>query len=195
MGLRARKKLVYGVGINNADYEVYQSVNGKLVKCPYYATWKDMLKRCYSAKHLTKYQTYIGCSVTPEWLTFSKFKSWMENQDWQGKCLDKDLLIKGNKVYSPDTCVFVDRMTNGFITDSGAARGGWPLGVNFHKTNGKFRAQCCNPATKKQEFLGYFTCENQAHQAWRKRKHELALQLAELQPDERVAAALRARYY
>ena len=186
--------LVYGIGVNDADYKVCHTVNGKKIVCPLYQTWQSMLRRCYSAKYQAESPTYIGCSVTPEWLTFSNFKRWMISQDWQGKELDKDLLVKGNKVYSPDTSVFVDRMTNAFTTDSSATRGEWPIGVNFHKTYGKLRARCRNPFTRQHELLGYFTCHKQAHLAWKKRKHELACQLADLQSDERVSQALRARY-
>ena len=66
--------------------------------------------------------------------------------------------------------------------------------VCFHKRVKKFSATIGNPFTKKQEHLGYFTCPNEAHQAWKKRKHELACQLADIQTDQRVAEALRIRY-
>lgn len=187
-------KLVYGVGVNDADYFTQQKINGKKYTCPFYRKWRGMLERCYCPKYQAKYQTYVGCSVADEWLTFSNFKRWMETQDWQGKQLDKDLLISGNKIYSPYTCVFVDRVTNSFTTDCLASRGEWPLGVSFKKSNGKFVAYCCNPFSKKLDQLGYFTCQKQAHEAWRKHKHELACQLAGLQTDERVAASLRVRY-
>lgn len=51
-----------------------------------------------------------GCSVCEEWLTFSNFKRWMEQQDYEGKALDKDLLVSQNKTYSSETCVFVPRI-------------------------------------------------------------------------------------
>lgn len=196
-------KLVYGVGINDADYAVYKyeaiEVNGKRKQrrvwiCPYYRAWKDMLQRCYSAKLQERYPTYIGCSVTEEWLTFSVFKSWMEKQQWEGLQLDKDLLFEGNKVYSEETCVFVSRVVNSFMTDSGATRGELLIGVNWEKGAGKFRSQCSNPFNKKNEYLGYFTSELEAHQAWLKRKSELARELAAIQADERVAKALIMRY-
>lgn len=187
-------KLVYGVGLNDADYTVKPSVNGRQVWCPFYRAWSNMLKRCYDSKHQAKGSAYIGCVVCHEWLTFSNFKSWMISQSWNGKELDKDLLVKGNQVYSPDACVFVDGATNKFTTDSGATRGEWPIGVCFDNKSGKFRSYCCNPFSGRKECLGYFTCPEQAHQAWKKRKHELALQLADLQNDQRVANALRSRY-
>ena len=189
-----KKRLILGVGINDADYEVTPSVNGKRVWCPYYRTWAGMLTRCYNGKCQERQPTYKGCSACPEWLYFMTFRAWMVQQDWQGKQLDKDLLIDGNKVYSPDTCVFVDAATNNFTVDRGRSRGEYPIGVNFNKAAGKFTAKCSNPFTKKMEHLGYFHCPHEAHLAWKARKHILACQLADLQTDSRVAAALRTRY-
>lgn len=186
-------KLVYGVGINDADYQVNKTARGA-GWCPAYSAWKSMLKRCYSHRFKSKNQTYTECCVCDEWLTFSGFKTWMETQDWEGKQLDKDLLVDGNKIYSPESCVFVSKMTNTFTTGRAACRGDFPIGVDFNKKSGMFRAQCRNPFSKKKECLGYFQCPEQAHQAWRRRKHELACQLAELQTDQRVANALRSRY-
>lgn len=197
------KKLIHGVGINDADYAIVKFettiVNGKQKRkliwiCPYYHTWKSMLQRCYSIKYQERRPTYIGCTVSEEWLTFSNFRVWMMTQDWQDKQLDKDLLFEGNKVYSADTCVFVTRMVNLFTTDSSAARGEFLIGVSWHKPAGKFQANCSNPFTKKGEYLGLFDCEQEAHEAWLKRKLELAKELAEIQSDERVAEALIDRY-
>ncbi len=198
------KKLVYGVGINDADYvtqrfETIGCADGKqkqklVWKCPYYSRWVDILKRCYSDKYQKRRPTYKDCTVSDEWLTFSNFKTWMSTQDWQGKQIDKDLLVEGNKVYSPETCVFVSGMVNSFTTDRGAARGEWLIGVCWNKRDGKFQARCRNPFTKKLEYLGCFDCEQEAHNAWRKRKLELAHELAAIQTYPRVAKALIDRY-
>lgn len=188
------KKLVRGVGVNDADYAVCPTVNGRSVWCPFYQAWVGMLMRCYDTKFQARHSTYIGCTVCDDWLITSNFKKWMESQDWQGMELDKDLLVVGNKFYSPETCTFVDSLTNNFTTDSGASRGEWPLGVDFHKSTGKFRSQCRNHLTGQNEHLGIFTCPEEAHLAWKKRKHELACQLADLQTDERAASALKMRY-
>lgn len=198
------KKLVYGVGVNDADYvaqkfETIGYINGKrkrkmIWRCPYYETWRNMLERCYSARYQERKPTYKGCTVTDEWLTFTNFKSWMEKQNWEDKQLDKDLLIEGNKVYSADTCVFVTQTVNKFTTDRGSDRGEWLIGVYWDKSKEKFRAQCSNPFTKKNERLGYFTTEIQAHQTWLKRKLELAHELAAIQTDKQVAKALIGRY-
>lgn len=198
------KRLVYGVGNNNADYVVQKfetigCADGKqkqklMWKCPYYQAWQSMITRCYSAKYQERWTTYAGCTVSDEWLTFSNFKSWMEKQDWQGKHLDKDLLLEGNKIYSAETCVFVTPLVNTFVNDQGLKRGEWLIGADYHKASGKFRARCHNPYTKKEGHLGLFTCEQEAHEAWLKRKLELAHELAAIQTDERVAKALIDRY-
>ena len=196
-------KLVFGVGINDADYVVQKmgtiDVDGvrkqKLVWiCPYYRVWVNMLSRCYSIKLQELRPTYEGCSVSEEWILFSNFRAWMVDQDWEGKQLDKDLLMGGNKVYSENTCIFVTRVVNSFLTDRGAARGKWMIGVAWDKSANKFKSRCSNPFTKKNENLGYFTYEQEAHNAWLKRKLELAKELATIQTDERVAKALINRY-
>lgn len=187
-------RLVFGVGVNDSHYSVKPIMNGRQVRCPFYSVWHSMLQRCYSEKYQEKQPSYKGCTVSSEWHSFINFQLWMAAQDWHGKQLDKDLLTLGNKVYSPDTCAFVDPMTNIFTADSAATRGEWPIGVTFHKHGGKFQAQCRNPFTNGSSYLGLFDCPNAAHEEWRKRKHELACQLADLQADDRVADALRLRY-
>ena len=118
----------------------------------------------------------------------------MEQQDWQGKSLDKDIIAPGSKLYSPDTCAFVLPATNLFVTARDASRGGYPVGVSLHKRVGKYQAQCGNPFTGKNENLGYFSTPEDAHEAWRERKHELAQLVAATESDPRVVEALKKRY-
>ena len=188
------KDKVFGVGVNDAKYVTQPTVDGKVKPCHFYRVWTNMLNRCYSEVYQEKQKSYIGCSVCDEWLVFSNFKRWMESQDWQNKQLDKDILSSGSKIYSPETCAFVDRDTNIFITDSASARGNLPIGVAFNQRTGKYQARCGNPITKKRESLGYFQCEKSAHAAWKARKHAIALDLAKMQSDHRVASALMLRY-
>lgn len=199
MRKHTKKKLVYGVGINDADYETQRSGFGGMPawRCPFYRKWSAMLERCYSERCLSKRPSYVGCYVCDEWLLFSSFKKWMECQDWAGKSLDKDLLIHGNKVYSPETCCFIDKKLNSFITDRKAGRGDLMLGVSFDAESKKFKAECSNTifgfkSTGKN--LGRFDREIDAHVAWKSRKHDIACKLADLQSDERVAIALLTRY-
>ncbi len=153
-----------------------------------------MLRRCHSKKFLESNQTYIGTSVCNEWLYATAFKEWMEKQNWQGKSLDKDIIVPGSKLYSPDTCAFVLPATNNFVIASDASRGVYPIGVYLFKRTGKYRAQCENPFTRKNEHLGYFLTQEDAHEAWREHKHELAQLVANTESDLRVVDALKKRY-
>ena len=197
-------ELVHGIGVNDLPYrtqvtEYVTKDGGKRVqktvfRCPYYAAWKNMLKRCYSEKWLESNPSYIGTSVCNEWLYASTFKKWMEQQDWQGKSLDKDIIAPRSKLYSPETCAFVLQATNKFVIASDASRGEYPIGVHLYKRTGKYQACCSNPFTEKNGHLGYFSTPEEAHEAWRKRKHELAQLVAATESDMRVVAALKKKY-
>lgn len=197
--MRKKSKLLNGVGINDAAYPITirEDFGGKLKivwACQMYQVWTSMIKRCYSEKFQARRPSYAGCSVTTEWHKFSSFRAWMLEQPWVGNQLDKDLLKPGNKVYSPDTCVFVPAKLNIFIIDRSADRGEWPLGVCWHNKSGKLQSQCSNPFTGKNDSLGLFTDPGEAHEAWRAKKHEHACRYADQQTDPRIAEALRTRY-
>ena len=211
-------KLVCGVGINDADYVVqkYQvtsrisPTSGKRIQkriwvCPYYEVWKSMLKRCYSAYVHNKFPTYKGCSVCEDWRYFSKFKSWMEAQDWVGKELDKDLLIRGNKLYSPSTCIFLSPKLNTFLSENSSSRGKYPIGVCYRKKPKHMVSEPSNPyraevgdGTPNRKYLGVFSTPEEAHKAWLSAKIELAKKLAAeiiLEGgDTRIAKAIVDRY-
>jgi hypothetical protein len=197
-------KLVYGIGINDADYSVQITdtlgcIDGKRLQkkvwtCPHYRTWKSMIQRCHSPKLQDRFPSYKDCEVCEEWLRFSNFKAWMETQDWEGKQLDKDLLLRDNKIYSPETCCFVSKQVNMFIIESTATRGDWPIGVTWAKHANKFRAAIRNPFTRKMEHIGYFSCPEEAHLSWLTKKLNFAKTLAENQTDVRIATALVIRY-
>ena len=152
---------MYGVGINDANYTVGTMDDGKRKMCIFYQTWIDMLRRCYSERMQAKRPTYIDCSVCEEWLTFSNFKKWMEAQDFEGKHIDKDILISGNKIYSPDTCVFVYGHVNTLLTDCGTSRGEIKQGVCFVSDRGKFLARVSIHGRRKH--LGWRNTELEAY--------------------------------
>ena len=182
-------KLVCGVGINDADYVVQPRVDGIRSICPIYKRWKSMIDRCYSESCLRRRPTYRGCSVIKEWLTFSKFSKWMVQQDWEGKCLDKDLLIEGNKEYGPTTCIFAEPKINTIILDCQASRGLHPLGV--YKRGDKYRPQVRRKG--KNVNLGSFITPEEAHRVWRKAKAEILEDARELTTDIRIKEALTKR--
>lgn len=204
----SKKKLVQGVGNNDAGYSVLimerleeRLPNGqrkqKLVwSCPYYNKWRGMLERCYSKKCEVKHPTYKECTVCKEWLLFSTFKKWMITKDWEGRQLDKDVLLNGNKIYSPETCVFISGKVNNFIINSKGARGRYLIGCSWDKYAGLFKAEVNNPFKGKRVNLGRYKTELEAHFAWKYQKHLYSCQLANSEhvTDERVRQVLLHRY-
>lgn len=202
ISLGKTSRLVFGVGINDSVSPTskrveIQKINGKRKQklvwtCPFYSKWKDMLMRCYSDKYKEKHPTYEGCTVCEDWLIFSKFKYWMERQDWEGKHLDKDILVEGNKIYSPETCIFVDHRINCFILDKVSQRGNYPIGVHWSKQNKKFASQISENGKVKS--LGFFNTPEEAHLAWRKAKYEQAIILVSELDDSRIIDVILKRY-
>lgn len=185
---RTNKTLVFGIGINDADYSVNPQANGSNTACRFYITWKSMIQRCYSKQFHLKNKSYIGCSVSEEWLSFVTFKAWMENQDWRGNCLDKDLLYEGNKIYSKETCVFVPRLINQVIVRNRPEKVKFPQGVSYDQERGKYQAQITMYG--KWEYIGRFHTEYEAASAYNRKKLAYILELAESQKDKRIKAAL-----
>ena len=181
------RKLVCGVGNNDAQYIVRRVVDGKQVSCPYYVRWFSMLARCYDTKQFARQPTYIGCTVCDEWLTFSNFKNWMVRQGWEGKELDKDVLVQGNKVYSPATCIFVPPSINKLLASKKGNRGAYPQGVSLNKLSGKFVAQCC--VDGKVKALGYYKTIEAAQTAYRDFKYKVIRKLA-LEQQEPLRGAM-----
>lgn len=181
---------VYGVGIIGVgEYAV--SKNGKQVR--EYKVWKGMLERCYEEKTKEARPTYRDCSVISDWHNYQNFAGWYHKNYPENKTshhLDKDLKFIGNKIYSPDACMFVTPMVNTFITSRDALRGDLLVGVTVEKKSGRFVVKCNNPFTTTNEYLGCFVDEIEAHLAWRERKSELAYELAMTQDREEVKQAL-----
>lgn len=152
-----KRSLVRGIGINDAWYTTQKYG----VTCPVYSKWHSMLTRCYSSYWHAKHPTYIGCKADKEWLTFSYFAEWLESQEhWTDLQIDKDILFRGNKIYSRKTCLLVPQKINGLLNDHRNARGLLPIGVHQSKNN-RFYAQCNNEG--KQVGLGLFDDPQKAH--------------------------------
>jgi hypothetical protein len=159
------RNLVYGVGIN--DWPTSTKINGKAM--PEYDAWHSMLERCYSPKYPAKRPTYIGCTVDPVWHRFTVFYNWLHDNSFEkGLHLDKDILVEGNKVYSPETCCLVPIAINLLLNDHGAARGDYPQGVTWDKLGKKFKAQVT--FNNKKKHIGYFTTVEEAESAYLKVK-------------------------
>jgi hypothetical protein len=140
-----------------------------------------MLSRAYDPSYQERQPTYLGTSVCDDWLRFSAFKSWMTEQDWQGKHLDKDILVPGNKIYAPDRCLFVDPAINTLLNDCGAARGRYPLGVYWDKEKKKYRARVRSYGTHKN--LGLYDNVEEASRVYRDAKSSYVRAIADEQTE------------
>ena len=163
------KASVFGIGFNDVGFQ--SSIDGKHIW--QYDLWKSMLKRCFSEKEKQHYPTYKDVTCCDEWLSFSNFFEWVNKQvDYAGKPvgfeLDKDIIVKGNKIYSPCLCSFVPQAVNSLLLDSGAARGIYPVGVTFDKHAGKFKAQL--NCFGKLKYLGLYTTIEAASFAYKTAK-------------------------
>ena len=159
---------VYGVGCMGNNPELKSGCNGK--NCPIYDMWYRMIGRCYSKKLHERFPTYIGCYTSEEFTDYSKWRVWYDNYQYKqdGWQLDKDLLVKGNKVYSIETCVFLPRIINSTLTKSNKTRGNYLIGTYFDTHNNKFKA--CMTKYGKNTTLGYFENEIDAHLAYKEAK-------------------------
>lgn len=187
----ALRRLVCGVGVNDAPYITgVKGAAGKVVMCPYYTVWAAMLVRCFSAKLHAKRPTYANCTLEKSWEYFTTFKHWMEQQDWQGKVLDKDILVQGNKHYGPDTCIFITKELNNLLTVRGNSRGKYPIGVSETSMRGYsyFVASCSFYG--KQKRLGYFKTIESAAQTYKEAKLGYIKELAQKEQNPKIKQAL-----
>jgi len=185
-----KRSLVCGVGIN--DWTGNISVDGKPIK--EYNLWIAMLQRCFDEKFKQSRPTYEGVTCSKEWLSMTTFiedVSQMRGYALSGWALDKDILQKGNKLYSKDTCCFVPAEVNSLLVKSDKSRGEYPVGVNFDKRDIKFRAQLA--INGKQKHLGLFNTAEEAFFAYKAAKEAQIKVVAEKWKhllDERVYQAL-----
>lgn len=161
---KKRRRLVYGWGINDADYVVQPTVNGKQIMCPFYDKWIAMLNRGFSTLYKEKHKSYSDVTVAEEWKYFTAFKTWMQTQYWDGMELDKDILFPGNTVYSAQTCVFVPpKINKGVNTKITLNTRDCPLGV--YRIRNKFRASVSG-GDNVSAYLGNYGTKEEAHKVW-----------------------------
>ena len=168
---------VYGVGISGTKYP--PTIND--VKTKEYGLWQNMLERCYSDTFKKRRPTYGGCEVSENLKYYEYFYEWCHsqigfgNESWQ---LDKDLLVKGNKVYSENTCVFIPNEINLLLTKRTTSRGKHLIGVSWNNANKAFKAMVCKNKGK-QEYLGCFKTEIEAFNAYKEAKEAFVKEQAE----------------
>lgn len=173
---------LYGVGINDSDYQTQPTVDGKRMCCPAYQAWRAMLQRVYDPKALARRPTYKGVSVCEEWLTFSNFRRWLLQQhDWQNRTVEKDLIEPGNRVYSPATCMMAPHSVNTLFLCRGK-KSNFSLPVGVCPSKGRYIAQL--RIHGKNICLGYFATPDEAGAAYRNAKLTSVLHHAQQYLDE-----------
>lgn len=159
------RKPNYGIGIND--------VYGESGWHPIYRMWSGIIRRCFDEKFKEKQPTYADCSIHPEWIYYSKFKEWVllpENKYHDGLVIDKDILVKGNKLYSPDTCCLVPQRINTLILKCDKYRGDLPIGVS--RNNKRFSA------TLNRKHLGTYDTPIEAFNVYKEAKENLIKDIA-----------------
>lgn len=174
---RKRGSLKYGVATNDVSsrdipkeyLETYKKIQLR---------WHCMLKRCYSKN----YPTYADVFVCDEWLTFSNFSKWLvSNPNWQELELDKDLLVSGNRVYSPNTCVLVPH----YINKSFRFRIGELTSVKLDRSSPTPKWQFTCRFDGEQVYFGRYFTKEEAVKVWRVKKSEsLSIVLNRYRMDE-----------
>ncbi len=166
------EKRVFNIGyLGEGGYNA--SINGKTTKC--YRTWLKMLYRAYNPKFTQQNPTYKECQVHESWHNFQNFAGWFEKNyyeiEGERMALDKDILCKGNKMYSPNTCVFVPTRINSLFVKRDNDRGDLPIGVSEHKPGYRVRVNCNGKDFK----LGTFNTPHEAFLMYKLNK-ELVIQ-------------------
>ncbi len=178
----------FGFGyLGEGEYKV--SENGEVTRC--YKTWYDMLRRCYDEKFHKRQFTYRNCKTYEEWLNFQNFGYWDKENYYkiesEKMCLDKDILYKGNKIYSPNTCIYVPERINTLFVKSDKNRGELYIGIYLNK-DGKYVTQCrlVNPETgkSKQEYLGVYETQEKAFEVYKYYKEKNIKQVADYYKDK-----------
>lgn len=155
-----KKKLVFNVGINDLGYSRSQT---------FYIKWRGMLERCYSKRSLIKNKSYSDCFVNKEWHLLSNFKKWFDKHYIEGWQIDKDILVKGNREYSPYKCCFVPQEINELFTKR--ENRGHPVGVCVRK--GRYIAQL------RDTHLGVFNSQEEAFFAYKEAKEKRIKEIAD----------------
>lgn len=176
---------VKGIGITSNLIPIMQ--NGEKIK--EYTVWIGMINRCYCDNSNNRSKSYFNCSIAEEWLFFPNFYNWIISQPnyekWKnnsGWHLDKDIIKKGNTIYSPETCCLVPHYINTIFKSTKTRRGKLPIGVSKER-NGKYFAQCANPFTGANDHLRTYNSIEEAFTAYKVHKEMLIKQLAQREFD------------
>jgi len=185
---------VCGVGyIGIGKYK--SEVKGKSQK--QYSHWASMMQRCYSKDYHEKFPTYKECLVCEEWYNYQTFAKWYDENYYtindERMCLDKDILVKGNKIYSPNTCVFVSNDINMLFIKNNKLRGDLPIGVNFDISKNKYIAQC-NVKNKLRKLGIFYNPTDAFYKGYKIAKEKYIKQIADEYKDKIPIVLYEAMY-
>ena len=170
-------------GLGYIGYGNYPTLNEDGTVKKEFELWRRMLYRC-SEHYQNNRETYKGVKCCDYFKSYQNFAKWFEDNYYEVEGermhLDKDWLVKGNKIYSPETCVFVPHSINGLIVGNDKNRGDTPIGVS--KLKNFYRARL-----KKQDHevhLGLFDSPVEAFKIYKKAKEQHIKQVAEEYKDK-----------
>lgn len=173
-----KDNLVCGIGVyEDGKYKGYNTCCGsKNGMTKEYSLWTGMLQRCYGGHQKDgRNSTYIECTVSDNFKNFQFFAEWCNNQigfNCKDYHLDKDILRKGNKVYSENTCVFVPKELNMLFNKKKKQRGSYPIGVSFHKRD-KYYTATVSVGKGKAKLIGRFDNPTEAYLAYKEEKERI----------------------
>lgn len=144
-----------------------------------YNVWSHMLGRCYNDKIISNNPAYNDCFVSEDWYCFQNFAEWYEYNYYEvpGEKmeLDKDILFKGNRTYSAETCMFVPQYINTLIVKNDLDRGELPIGCNYN--HGRIYATCTTRNEKVT--IGSFNDIDDAFNAYKEFKERYIKKIAD----------------
>lgn len=174
----------YG-GIMGTNSEINKDSGYSISRSKAYRWWFNILQRCRDDKMKIQNHTYKNCKICDEWIYFWNFYTWCTSQSNYQKCIsmessaiDKDILVKGNKIYSPQTCTIVPKNINNLLLKHDKKRGKYPIGVTKRKSDNMFEAQCSNPIIGKYITIGLYKTEMEAFLAYKKYKEKVIKEVA-----------------
>ncbi|AHJ87181.1 hypothetical protein BCP8-2_143 [Bacillus phage BCP8-2] len=172
-------KTLLGVGYMGLGRHSSKTEDGE--DNPIYYTWLRMMKRCYDKNTHKRQPAYINCTVDEKWHNFQNFAEWYEENYYEVEgetmCLDKDIKVKGNKIYSPDTCIFAPTLINNLFITNDSRRGELPVGVVYDNKHDKYIAQYRTPVGK--QWIGRFKTAEEAFLAYKEFKELYIKKVAE----------------
>lgn len=170
-------KTIYGVAYTGDG--VHKLSLGTNINTIEYKTWHNMLGRCFIPKRMRG--SYEGITCCKEWLNFQNYAQWYKDNYYEVKGqrmeIDKDILVKGNKIYSPEFCVFIPQRINLLLINRKNYRGKTLLGTT-HNESGSFSANAVG-SDEKSYHLGTFSTEIKAFNVYKEFRENVFKKVAE----------------